>query len=99
MDTMPEIVAGMKKEMEAMEDRIVKLEGLNDALHKVELSIVEMSGRISTMEASVERIAQAVTELKEKPSRKWDAVVDTIIKVALTAFVTYLVTNTWLNHP
>ena len=99
MDTIPEIVAGMKKEMESMEDRIIKLEGLNDALHKVELSIVEMTGRITTMEGSVERIAQAVGELKEKPSRKWDAVVDTIIKVALTAFVTYLVTNTWLNHP
>lgn len=89
----------MKKEMEAMSDRINKLEGLNDALHKMELSIVEMSGRITTMEGAVERIAQAVGELREKPAKKWDGLVDTIIKVAVTAFVTYLVTTTWLNHP
>ena len=99
MDTMPEIVAGMKKEMEAMEDRINKLEGLNEALHKVELSIVEMSGRITTMEGSMERIAQSVNELTAKPGKKWDGFVDKIITVLVTAFVTWLVTNTWLNHP
>lgn len=99
MDTMPEIVAGMKKEMEAMEDRINKLEGLNEALHKVEISIVEMSGRITTMEGSVERIAQYVNELKDKPAKRWDGIVDKIITAIVTAFITYLVTTTWLNHP
>lgn len=99
MDTIPEIVAGMKKEMESMEDRIIKLEGLNDALHKVELSIVEMSGRITTMEGAVERIAQAVGELKEKPAKRWDGIVDKIITAAVTAFITYIITTTWLNHP
>ena len=99
MDTMPEIVAGMKKEMEAMADRINKLEGLNDALHKVEISIVEMSGRISTMEGSVERIAKSVKELTEKPAKRWDGIVDKMITAIVTAFITYIVTTTWLNHP
>lgn len=98
MDTMPEIVAGMKKEMEALENRIIKLEGLNEALHKVELSIVEMSGRITTMEGAVERIAKSVNELKEKPAKRWDGIVDKIITAVVTAFITYIVTTTWLSH-
>lgn len=98
MDTMPEIVAGMKKEMEALENRIIKLEGLNEALHKVELSIVEMSGRITTMEGAVERIAKSVNELKEKPAKRWDGIVDKIITAVVTAFITYIVTTTWLSR-
>ena len=69
-----------------------------EALHKVELSIVEMSGRITTMEGSMERIAQSVNELKEKPAKRWDGIVDKIITAIVTAFITYIVTTTWLNH-
>ena len=67
MATLPEIVAGMKKEMEGMAERIEKLETLNDALHQIDLKLVELGARMGQTESMVKDVAQSVNELKEKP--------------------------------
>ena len=99
MATLPEIVAGLKKEMEGMTERIEKLETLNDALKQIELKMVEISSRLSQQERTMQNVEQSLNELKEKPGKKWDGFIKAVMGALITAFVTYIFTKTYYQIP
>lgn len=97
--TLPEIVAGLKKEMEGMAERIEKLETLNDALKQIELKMVEISTRLSQQERTMQNVEKSLNELKEKPGRKWEGFLKALMGALITAFVTYVFTKTYYQPP
>ena len=99
MATLPEIVAGMKKEMEGMAERIEKLETLNDALKQIELKMVEISSRLGQQERTMQNVEKTVNELKEKPGKKWEGFIKAVGGALITAFVTYLFTKYYYQIP
>lgn len=69
------------------EGRIKKLEVENKALHDLATSVAVMAEQLKTMNASVSTLTNEVEELKEKPGKRWDGLVEKIIwAVAAAAF-------------
>lgn len=72
------------------EGRIKKLEGESDTLHELVTSVKVMAEQMKNMNNNFKNLAGDVEELKEKPGKRWDYVVDNIIwgvAGALLAFV------------
>ena len=99
MATLPEIVAGMKKEMEGMAERIEKLETLNDALKQIELKMVEISSRLGQQERTMQNVEKKVDALAEEPAKKWKSFVKAVGAALVTAFITYLFTKVYYTQP
>lgn len=72
------------------EGRIKKLEGENAVLHKLATSVEVMAERMKGMNTSVTELAAEVEELKEKPAKRWDSLVDKIIWAIAGAVLAYL---------
>ena len=72
------------------EGRIKKLEGENAVLHNLATSVAVMAEQMKTMNASVSTLTDEVEELREKPGKRWDAIVDKIVWAVLAAFIAYL---------
>ena len=97
--TLPEIVAGLKKEMEGMTERIEKLETLNDALKQIELKMVEIVSRLSQQERTMQNVEKKVNELAEKPGKKWDGLIKIIGTALITALITYMFSVVYNTRP
>ena len=99
MATIPEIVAGMKKEMENMAERIEKLETLNDALTEIKMTQVEISTRLGMQEKTMQNVEKKVNELAEEPAKKWKSFIKAVGAALVTALVTYLFTKVYYTQP
>lgn len=72
------------------EGRIKKLEGENAVLHQLATSVAVMAEQLKTMNTSVATLTSEVEEMKEKPSKRWDAIVDKIVWALLAAVIAFL---------
>ena len=72
------------------EGRIEKLEAENAVLHKIATSVAVMAEQLKNMSTSVSTLTGEVEELKEKPAKRWDGLIDKIIMVAAAAVVGFL---------
>lgn len=72
------------------EGRIKKLETENAALHQLATSVAVMAEQMKTMNASVNTLANEVDELKEKPGRRWDGLIDKILWFVVAAVLGFV---------
>lgn len=75
------------------EGRIKKLEGENAVLHELATSVAVMAQQMQTMNRSVDTLANEVEDLKEKPGKRWEALVDKIIWAIAAALLGYVFAN------
>ena len=61
------------------EGRIKKLESESEVLHQLATSVAVMAEQMKTMNNSVTTLTSEVEELKDKPGKRWDALVNNII--------------------
>ena len=61
------------------EGRIKKLESEHEALHKLATSVAVMAEQMKTMNISVAALTEEVEELKERPAKRWEALVGVIV--------------------
>lgn len=61
------------------EGRIKKLEKESDVLHQLATSVALLAEQMRTMNSSVTTLTQEVEEMKEKPAKRWDGLVDKIV--------------------
>ena len=71
------------------EGRIKKLEGENAVLHDLATSVAVMAEQMKTMNTNVSALSDEVEELKEKPAKRWDGLVDKIIWAVAGAFFAF----------
>ena len=69
------------------EGRIKKLEGENAVLHQLATSVAVMAEQMKTMNTSVSTLTNEVEELKEKPGKRWESLVEKIIWAIVAAFL------------
>ena len=72
------------------EGRIKKLEQENGTLHSLATSVAVMAEQMKQMNKSVTTLTTEMEELKEKPGKRWDTLVNNIIwgiAGAILAFV------------
>ena len=72
------------------EGRIKKLETENEVLHQLATSVAVMAEQLKTMNKSVTTLTGEVEELKEKPGKRWDNLVNNIIWGVAGAVLAYL---------
>ena len=72
------------------EGRIKKLEGESDVLHQLATSVAVMAEQLKTMNASVSTLTNEVEELKEKPGKRWESVINTVILGLATALLGFI---------
>ena len=72
------------------EGRIKKLEEENKALHQLATSVAVMAEQMKHMNQSVTTLTSEVEELKEKPGKRWDSLVDKFIWALAAALLGYV---------
>ena len=72
------------------EGRIKKLETESDVLHQLATSVAVMAEQMKNMNASVLTLTGEVEQLKEKPRKRWDGLVDKIIWFFAAAILGFL---------
>ena len=72
------------------EGRIKKLEGESAALHQLATSVAVMAEQMKTMNKSVVTLTSEVEELKDKPAKRWDSLVDKIVWAVAGAVLAYV---------
>lgn len=72
------------------EGRIKKLESEHEALHNLATSVAVMAEQLKTMNKSVSALTGEVNELKDKPGKRWDGLVNNIICAVAGAVLAFL---------
>lgn len=72
------------------EGRIKKLEDENGVLHQLATSVAVMAEQLKNMNASVSTLADEVEDLKDKPGKRWDSIVDKIIWAVCAALIGFV---------
>lgn len=72
------------------EGRIKKLEGENAVLHQLATSVAVMAEQMKTMNKSVTTLTGEVENLKDKPGKRWDGLVDKIIWAVAAALIGFV---------
>ena len=75
------------------EGRIKKLESENAVLHQLATSVAVMAEQMKTMNTSVLTLTTEVEELKEKPGKRWDNLIDKIIWGVAGAVLAYILAS------
>lgn len=73
------------------EGRIKKLESESAVLHQLATSVAVMAEQMKTMNSSVLTLTTEVEELRDKPGKRWDSLVDKIIWAVAGAVVAYII--------
>lgn len=72
------------------EGRIKKLESENAVLHQLATSVAVMAEQMKTMNQNVTTLKSEVAEIKEKPAKRWEAIVTNVICGVVGAVLAYL---------
>lgn len=75
------------------EGRIKKLESENNVLHNLATSVAVMAEQLKSMNQSIATLKNDVEEVKEKPAKRWDSLVDKIIWAVAGAVLAFLFTK------
>ena len=73
------------------EGRIKKLESESVVLHQLATSVAVMAEQMKTMNSSVLTLTTEVEELRDKPAKRWDSLVDKIIWAVAGAVLAYII--------
>ena len=69
------------------EGRIKKLEEESGVLHQLATSVAVMAEQLKTMNTSVSTLTNEVEELKDKPAKRWDSLIDKIVWAVVAALI------------
>lgn len=74
--------------------RLDEVERRQDNLDKLATSVEVLATREAAVESDVKEIKSDVKAIAAKPGKRWDGLMDKLILIAATAFVTWLLTQT-----
>ena len=80
---------GVSDKADRNEGRIKKLEESTATLHELATSVAVMANQLKTLNSNVVSMQVDVAELKNKPAKRWDAIVEKAIPAVLGALVVY----------
>lgn len=75
------------------EGRIKKLETENGTLHSLATSVAVMAEQMKQMNKSVTTLTNEMEEMKEKPGKRWDALMDKILWGVAGAVLAYFLSK------
>lgn len=75
------------------EGRIKKLEDENSVLHQLATSVAVMAEQMKSLNKSVTTLTGEVEDMKDKPAKRWDGLVDKIIWAVAGAVLAFLLSK------
>lgn len=75
------------------EGRIKKLEDENGTLHSLATSVAVMAEQMKQMNKSVTTLTEEMEEMKDKPAKRWDTLIDKIIWAVAGAILAYFLSQ------
>ena len=78
---------------ERNEERIKKLEDENIVLHDLAKSVAVMAEQMKNMNKNVTALTSDVEEMKEKPAKRWDSLVENILWGVVGAVLAYFLSK------
>ena len=91
---MQEIVQALARQSEQIIEltrRMDKLEKLTESVHSLAISVERLTNQQATTEKQIKSLTGDVSELKEKPAKRWDLVITGLITALIGAGVTLLI--------
>lgn len=73
--------------------RLDRLENLMESINDLTASVRELATNMRAMQREQERQGKRLDEIEDEPADKWRTLVKTILTVAVSAIVTYLLTK------
>lgn len=80
-----------------IEARLNKQAGMVSEIQQVSLNVASLSQNMQQMLEEMKSQNKRLTELEQKPAKRWDNILDTIIKLVVTAGVTFLLVRLGLQ--
>lgn len=91
MENVNEVVVKIQAEVENINSRLDNLEDLTKSVHEMAINLTKLTLRQESSENRMNRIANDVEDIKNKPGKRWETAVGICISVPITAFITYIV--------
>ena len=79
MDDTSAAIARMEEQIKSLDRRMGNLEKLTESVQTLALSVQELATKQSGTEHDVENLTNEVAEIRDKPAKRWDAIVAALI--------------------
>jgi archaellum component FlaC len=72
-------IARMEEQIKNLDRRMGNLEKLTESVQSLALSVQQLATQQSSTESDVEALTAEVSEIRDKPAKRWDAIVAALI--------------------
>ena len=83
-------LAAAEEQHKTLFSRLDRQEKMVDTVHKLALSVSELANKLGTVQTKVDGLCEDVEEIKEKPAKRWDGLVEKVIFTVVGALVAYV---------
>lgn len=86
-----EILTRHTEQIKTLFERLGNLEKLTESVNKMAISLERVTNKLTATEERVNHIADDVDEIKDKPGKRWDLIVTTVISGLVGAGIALLI--------
>ena len=83
-------LAAAEEQHKTLFSRLDRQEKMVDTVHKLALSVSELANKLGTVQTKVDGLCEDVEDIKEKPAKRWDGLVEKVIFTVVGALVAYV---------
>lgn len=87
MDALEAEIKSLKRRVEVLEEEYATLSNEVNAIDKTQ-SVV--TSKLNTVIETLGKLQQAIDDLKDRPSKRWETIVSALIGAAVTAFIAFI---------
>ena len=84
-------LARQEEQIKGLARRMDNLEKLTESVNALALSVERLTNQQATTDNQLETLTDDVTELKEKPAKRWDMVITAIISALVGGGIAYII--------
>ena len=84
-------IARLEEQIKNLDRRMGNLEKLTESVQSLALSIQELTTKQTSTEQDVKTLTNEVAEIRDKPAKRWDAIVAALIAGLVGAFVGHFI--------
>ena len=90
-------VSALQTEVKSTWKRIDEQKQLAESVHTLALSVRDLTNAQKNTSEVIANLRRDVDELQQKPAKRWDGIVTTVITALVTAIITFLLARNGLK--
>ena len=84
-------IARQEEQIRGLAQRMDNLEKLTESVNKLAISVERLTQQQATTETQVETLSDEMSEIRDKPAKRWDTLVTAIISALVGAGIALLI--------